>query len=70
MLKDGELMTSGDAAKALGVSLPMITKLEGAGRLQTAARTVGGFRLFWTRDVERLAKERAKNPPRRKATAR
>jgi len=59
-LKAGELMTSGDAAKALGLSLTMVVKLERLGRLYAATRTVGGFRLFWSRDVRALARAREK----------
>ena len=62
-LKNGELMSSGDAAKMLGVSIPMVGNLEKQGKL-FSVRTVGGFRLFWAKDVQALAKERVKNPPR------
>jgi DNA-binding transcriptional MerR regulator len=58
-LKDGELMTRGDAAKTLGVSSVRIPQLEQEGKLKSI-RTVGGFRVFWAKDVEALALIRAK----------
>jgi excisionase family DNA binding protein len=59
MLKDGDLMTTGDTAKVLGLSAAMVAKLDSQGHLR-ALRTVGGFRLFWKRDVDALAVKRAK----------
>jgi DNA-binding transcriptional MerR regulator len=60
-LKDGDLMITADAAKVLGVSTEMVTKLANQGRLDPI-RTVGGYRLFWTADVRRLRDQRRKAP--------
>lgn len=62
-LKNGELMSSGDAARALGISIAMVGKIEDKGQL-SSVKTVGGFRLYWTKEVQALVKERVKNPPR------
>ncbi len=59
-LKDGDLMTAGDAAKVLGLSTAMVAKMARLARLPAAARTVGGFRLFWSKDVRALEAQRAK----------
>ena len=53
-----ELWTSGNAARALGVSAERIRQLEKLGRLP-ARKTAGGIRIFLRQDVERLAAERA-----------
>ncbi len=53
-----ELLTTGDAARILGVSADSVRVYERAGRL-AATRTAGGVRLFTREDVERLAGERA-----------
>jgi len=61
VLKDGDLMTPADAAKVLGLSPEMITKLANQGRLESV-RTVGGYRLFWATDVRKLRAQRRKAP--------
>ena len=63
MAKLDELMTPGDAAPLLGVSVNMVRLLEIKGRLP-ALRTAGGVRLFRRGDVEALAAERRRNPPK------
>lgn len=59
-IRDGDLMTTGDAAKALGVTPGAVAKMDRLGRLRAMSRTAGGLRLFWTREVAALAKERAR----------
>jgi excisionase family DNA binding protein len=54
-----DLMTSGEAARVLGLSADMVRWLEREGRLP-AQRTTNGFRLFRRCDVERLSAERAR----------
>jgi len=54
-----DLMTSGEAARELGLSADMVRWLEREGRLP-AQRTTNGFRLFRRGDVERLAAKRAR----------
>lgn len=54
-----DLMTTGEAARLLGLSPDMVRVLERENRLP-AQRTTNGVRLFRRRDVERLADERAK----------
>lgn len=63
MAKPDELMTPADAAPLLGVSVNMVRLLEIKGRLP-ALRTAGGVRLFRRGDVEALAAERRRNPPK------
>ena len=53
-----DLMTTGEAARALGLSADMVRLLERGGRLP-AQRTTNGLRLFRREDVEKLAAERA-----------
>lgn len=60
-LKDGDLMTTGDAAAVLGLSVPMVKKLRVQGRLPSV-RAVGGLALYLARDVRALAARRAKRP--------
>lgn len=62
-LRDGDLMTVSDAAARLGLGTEMVAKLRRSGRIPVV-RTVGGMNLFLTQDIDRLKKERAKNPPR------
>ncbi len=47
-------MTIGVAAKAAGVAIDTVRYYERQGLLADAPRTEGGFRLFSTRDIERL----------------
>jgi excisionase family DNA binding protein len=54
-----DLMTTGEAARVLGVSADMVRWLEREGRLP-AQRTTNGVRLFRRGDVEKLAAERAR----------
>jgi excisionase family DNA binding protein len=54
-----ELLTVGDAAVILGLSVGMVRVLHAKGRLD-AIRTPRGYRLFRRSDVERLARERAR----------
>ncbi len=51
-------MTTGEAARVLGLSPDMVRWIERVGRLP-AQRTTNGVRLFRRDDVERLAAERA-----------
>ena len=53
-----DLMTTGDAARLLGLSTDMVRLLEREGRLP-AQRAINGFRLFRRGDVEKLVAERA-----------
>jgi excisionase family DNA binding protein len=53
-----KLMSTHDVAKRLDVSPQYVRKLEEMGRLQ-AERTEGGYRIFKSSDVDRLAQERA-----------
>jgi excisionase family DNA binding protein len=55
---ENEFLTTGDAARVLGVSADFIRQLTRDGRLP-AQRTRSGQRLFTAADVEQLAKERA-----------
>lgn len=50
-------LTTGDTAKTLGVSDERVRQLEREGKL-TATRTAGGFRLFDSKQVERLRIQR------------
>lgn len=59
-----ELLTLTDAAEVLGLSRSRVHRFEAEGRLPAHARTAGGVRLFRRGDVEALARERKKNPPR------
>jgi excisionase family DNA binding protein len=56
---DNELLSTADAAKILGLSADMVRLLAREGRLQPAAQTTRGLRLFRREDVEELAAERA-----------
>lgn len=51
------LLTSGDAAKELGLSRDRVIQLEREGELR-AMRDSAGRRLFKPRDVERLRRSR------------
>jgi len=64
-----QLLTTGDAARRLGVSTEFIRKLVRAGRLPEV-RTKGGQHIFSASDVEGLAVERSnKQRAKRKAAA-
>jgi excisionase family DNA binding protein len=52
-------MTTGEAARMLGLSTDMVRLLERDGHLP-AQRTTNGFRLFRCGDVEALKTERAR----------
>jgi excisionase family DNA binding protein len=54
-----ELLTVGDAAEILGLSVGMVRVLNANGQL-ACVRTPKGYRLFRRGDVERLARARAK----------
>lgn len=54
-----DLMTTGEAARVLGLSADMVRWLERDGRLP-AQRTTNGIRLFRRGDVERLAADRTR----------
>jgi len=54
-----DLMTTGEAARVLGLSPDMVRLLERDGRLP-AQRTTNGLRLFRRGDVEELAAARAR----------
>lgn len=53
-----DLMTTGEAARVLGLSSDMVRWLEREGRLP-AERTTNGVRLFRRGDVEQLERSRA-----------
>jgi DNA-binding transcriptional MerR regulator len=59
-----QLMTTGDAAHRLRVSVSTIREFALAGLLEVAGRTTKGWRLFHERDVDELRRERIANPPR------
>ncbi len=54
-----DLMTTGEAARVLGLSTDMVRLLERDGRLPSR-RTTNGLRLFRRGEVEKLAAERAR----------
>jgi excisionase family DNA binding protein len=58
------LLEIGRAARILAVSTQQVGRWVEAGKLD-AIRTEGGQRLFKRSAVEALARDRAKNPPRR-----
>ena len=53
-------LTTADAAKRLAITPATVRQLSNNGKLKTT-RTYGGQRLFDDRDVEELAKRRAKD---------
>jgi hypothetical protein len=55
---NGDIITTGDAAKILKLSADRVRQLEGAGIL-TARRTATGVRLFDRSTVLRLSRERS-----------
>ena len=62
---DPELLTVGDAAAILGLSVQMVRVLHGQGKL-AASVTPRGYRLFSRADVEGLVRARAQKARRRK----
>lgn len=60
-LRDGDLMTTIDAARALGLSTEMVTVLRRTGKLP-AVRTTGRQFIFQTAHVKALVEERRKAP--------
>jgi hypothetical protein len=60
-----DLMTSGDVARRLGISNQHVHTLATTGRLPVATQTPNGMRLFRRADIDRVADERQKSPPRR-----
>lgn len=52
-------MTPSEAARVLGVSADAVRAMSDTGRLATL-RTSSGIRLFYERDVRRLAETRAR----------
>lgn len=52
------LLTSSDAAKALGMSQSSIRGLLNAGELKPLG-TIGQIQVFWSEDVEALKQKRA-----------
>ncbi len=57
----GELLSTADAARRIGVSVATVNRWVGAGTLSPAAKAPGlrGARLFSAVDVERVKSERA-----------
>ncbi len=58
------LLTTGEAARILNLSVGGVRWLIDTGRLK-AVRTAGGLRLLQADDVTRLAQERQAQPTRR-----
>ncbi len=56
-----EYLTTGDAAKATGITTMGIKAASDRGDLPVAAITRGGIRLFRPEDVERFKKARERN---------
>ena len=48
-----ELLTTGEAARRLGIDPQTIRKWTNDGRLR-CVRTLGGHRRFWTSDINRI----------------
>lgn len=63
--QDELLLTPADAAPILGLSASMVRVLNDLGRLR-GFKTLTGMRLFLRRDVEDLAKERARAKAKRR----
>jgi excisionase family DNA binding protein len=61
--KGDDLLTPSEAASVLGISADMVRYLSDNGSLPTL-RTIGGRRLFFRRDVTKLAAERRKRASR------
>ncbi len=55
-----DLMTAVDAGRILGISVDMVRLLARDGRLPFMS-TVGGIRLFRRKDVDALARRRARD---------
>lgn len=62
-MRDGDLVMPAEAGALLKLSREQVLKLDRQGRL-ASVRTTNGVRLFWRRDIEALAAERRRNPPR------
>ena len=62
-LDEEELLTTGDAARLIGLSPESIRRLSNEGKL-TAIRTRTGQRLFRKSDLEALVRKRASMPYR------
>ena len=60
-----ELMTTGDVSKLLGLTSQYVQAMARQGKLPIAETTAGGIRLFRRSDIDQLAEQRRKNPPRR-----
>jgi len=63
------LLTSGDAAKLLGVCHERVEQFHRHGQLRAVGRMPRGWVLFALEDVERLRAEREQRRTREKATA-
>jgi len=50
-----ELMTTGDAAKSIGLTPQAIRDAADRGRIKIAMKTIGGVRLFEKSEIERFA---------------
>jgi len=64
MVKMDPLLTTLDAARILGLSTDAVRQLARAGKLLADEETPTGQRLFRKSTVEKLATERAANPPK------
>lgn len=60
-----EYMTTGEVAQFLDVSEKTVRNLHSDGKLPAMTSSKNGFRLFTRSNVEIVAAERARNPPRR-----
>lgn len=60
-----QFLTTGDVAKLLGVTNQYVQALARDGKLPVADETAGGIRLFRRGEIERIAEERQRTPPRR-----
>ena len=64
-----DLMTAMDAGRILGVSVDMVRLLARDGRLPFMS-TIGGIRLFRRKDVNALARRRARERRQKSARSR
>lgn len=60
-----DFLMSGETARRLGVSTQAVMDFINRGDLPVAGRTSAGYNLFRASDVERLAEQRRKHPPKR-----
>jgi len=58
-IRDGEILSRGDALKVLGFSATLLDRLVRSGELPVI-RTPSGYRLFLLSDVRALAAKRAR----------